>query len=202
MVGNRYGRLVVLRRSGTDKWRQSIMECQCDCGSIAQIIQGSLKTGRSLSCGCLQREKLSERNYKHGQSFTPEYRTWAGVKNRCTNPKSEHWDCYGGRGITMSQEWMDSFEVFLSDMGVKPFLKAEIDRINNEFGYFAGNCRWTDKITNLGNKRNSVFITYNGETKNVSQWEKEKRVSPGLFKNRKRAGWSDTETIEGKTKKH
>lgn len=91
---------------------------------------------------------------KHGMSRTKEYKCWAALKNRCQNEKNIQFNDYGGRGITISEEWM-KFENFFADMGIRPE-GCEIDRIDNNKGYCKENCRWTTKKINSRNRRSST----------------------------------------------
>lgn len=89
----------------------------------------------------------------HGLRNTPEYNTWVNMKARCYNPKASRYENYGGRRITVCDEWMHSFKQFLADMGKKPSPTHSIDRIDNDKGYSPDNCRWADKKTQVINTR-------------------------------------------------
>ena len=78
----------------------------------------------------------------HGMKYTPEYKTWEKMKDRCCNRNSKYYKYYGGRGITICERWCNSFKAFFADMGKRPFPKAQIDRINNDGNYEPGNCKW------------------------------------------------------------
>lgn len=96
-----------------------------------------------------------QRNKTHGESGysrTPEYRSWEAMKYRCLTRTSKHWPLYGGRGITVCKKWMN-YENFLTDMGRKPDPTYTIDRINNDKGYYPGNCQWASKKQQANNRR-------------------------------------------------
>ena len=139
--------------------------CKCVCGTVKEVDLYSLLNGRSKSCGCVK-------NVKHGgvsdPLIIPTYTTWEGIKQRCLNPNNSRYHNYGGRGITVCDRWM-VFENFLEDMGIRP-KGTSIDRINNDLGYFPGNCRWaTPEEQNL-NTRVNHRITFNGESLTIKEW--------------------------------
>ena len=88
----------------------------------------------------------------HGMADSPEYAAWTNMKQRCFNPKSKNYHRYGGRGITVCNEWKDSFMEFYKDMGAKPFPEAELDRIDDDRGYILDNCRWVSGAVNVRNR--------------------------------------------------
>lgn len=152
--GIRFGRLVATSNDKTVRENTGrslrLIECLCDCGNTHFAQVKHLRSGESKSCGCLYQEKLALGNVKHGHcpanSTTKEYRAWLNIKQRCTNPNSSHFDLYGGRGISMCQQWADSFECFLSHVGLSPSPKHSIDRIESNGNYEPGNVKWsTDK---------------------------------------------------------
>src|SRR6185437_6387943 len=100
MVGRRFGRLTVLRRS-PNRNRLVYWECQCDCGQLTVVRGTHLRGGRTQSCGCLNSEITAARNYKHGGTGTGEYVSWREMLTRCFNPNYIRFDNYGGRGITV-----------------------------------------------------------------------------------------------------
>ena len=140
MEGVRYGRLVVIQRNG----RECV--CACDCGETFTADRGNIARGRTRSCGCLARERTIERNRrsaKHGHAAraSPEYRTWTGMIQRCTNPKAPNFAKYGGRGIAVCERWRLAFAFFYEDMRARP-PGTSLDRIDGTRGYEPGNCRW------------------------------------------------------------
>lgn len=141
------GRLIVVKDRDQARAR---VECQCDCGAFTSILIANW--GRILSCGCLQRERVSELNSTHGMSGTTEYVVWIGMWDRCTNPNNHAWKNYGGRGITVCERWTD-FVSFYEDVGVRPGSEYSLDRIDNDGNYEPTNIRWATASQQALNKR-------------------------------------------------
>jgi hypothetical protein len=173
LVGQRFGRLVVLRRAGgTQKhprWR-----CVCDCGRKTSVQRDNLTNGHTQSRGCLGRDATA----KHGASGAAEYMAWYGARDRCLNPNHPQFAGYGGRGITVHPRW-DDFTMFLADMGPKPSPKHSLDRIENNGNYEPGNCRWATQLQQANNMRSNVFLTLGDRRLTISQWESEIGLRPG-----------------------
>lgn len=139
LVGEKFGKLTVLSRSKRVSGSGAMWDCVCDCGGKSTSASLKLRRGLSKSCGCLRREIST--NFKHGYANkTKTYKTWKCMRSRCTNPDSDQWEWYGGRGIKICKEW-DDFSVFLADMGERPE-GTSIDRIDPNGDYSKGNCRW------------------------------------------------------------
>ena len=124
---------------------------------------------------------------KHGMYGTPTYQSWADMKSRCTNDNTKSYKDYGGRGITYDLRW-NAFENFLSDMGERP-KGTTLDRTNNEGNYEPSNCKWATKKEQANNRRTSKYITWDGKTQTVSQWENELKISGGTLRVRLDRGW-------------
>lgn len=157
--GKRFGRLTVLKRTGRDKGGNVFWLCQCDCGNIKEIRGMSLKPGGTQSCGCFQKEEMSKTKIKHGHKAngiaTKTYKAWQAIHQRCNNPNSPAYEDYGGRGITVCEQW-NTFENFLEDMGEGPE-GLTIDRKDNDGNYEPGNCRWaTPKEQNRNTNRTKL----------------------------------------------
>ena len=171
IAGERYGRLVAVRQNGFIQYpsRKSVLwECVCDCGSVVTKPLSSLRSGYASSCGCLVKEGGNRRT--HGMSKTTEYHSWASMVSRCRCNRNTDYHLYGGRGIAVCERWIDSFENFISDMGMKPSKKHSIDRIDNNAGYSKENCRWATPAMQSRNKRNNRIIEFNGERKVIADW--------------------------------
>lgn len=113
-----------------------------------------------------QGRKIVERrlDIKHGQSYDPEYRAWVSIKSRCLNPNVKSYQDYGARGVTICEEWKNDFSAFYRCVGARPTAKHSIDRYpNNDGNYEPGNVRWADKLEQTANRRNTVWVTIDGE---------------------------------------
>lgn len=158
LTGMTFGRLTVVKRSGTSKRGDIVWACICKCGAETAVRGSNLRNGNTKSCGCFQRERASESTSTHRLTKSPEYRSWASMIARCENPKYHHFHRYGGRGIRICERWRNSFELFLSDMGPRPSLKHSLDRKDNDGNYEPGNCRWaTAKEQRLNRSNMTTF---------------------------------------------
>lgn len=200
LTGKRFGKWYVLKYSYSKPLAYWL--CKCDCGTIKTVVGTSLSNGTSSCCGCVQRKKLIDRNYRHGfgKLKPTEYRIWLGLKNRCLNPHNPSFKRYVGRNITVSPEWTVSFIRFYNDMGSRPGLGYTIDRIDNNGPYSKENCRWADRITQANNTRRNRIITYNGVSRSISQWSKLIGLSTGVLNYRLRSNWPIEKALYHKLK--
>lgn len=174
LTGQRFGRLTVIERAENAGNGAVRFVCQCDCGRRVAVRSDALRNGTTKSCGCLISESTTSRNVTHKLSRTRLYRTWAGMKQRCYNPKASHYRHYGGRGIKICDEWLYDFRSFYDwAMGNGYQENLSIDRIDNDKGYYPENCRWVPMSVQLGNRSNSLHITVNGQTKELKEWCKQ-----------------------------
>ena len=195
ITGERYGRLTVLVISphrtseGKARW-----VCLCDCGAETTVDARNLRSGSSKSCGCHRSERMEDLNARHLLSRTPEHDAWRHMRYRCFNPNAENFSDYGGRGITVCQQW-ESFERFYADMGPRPSPRHSLDRIDNDGDYTPDNCRWATPQQQNRNKRNNTRLSHHGRTLTLSGWSKELSISVNTLSERLSKGWSASQTL-------
>jgi hypothetical protein len=251
LVGQEFGRLVVIKQAGQAKNKCALWTCRCGCGNTIVVRSDSLRNGGSKSCGCAKAEQgptfddlagqrfgkwlVGEQAGKtehghilwnvtcecgntsvvqaghlrnetskacrscskttHGLIDTVEYETWARIVQRCTNTKCEDYVKWGGRGITICDEWRQSFAKFASDMGLRPSDQHSIDRIDNDGPYCKDNCRWATKSQQSRNRNDRVPITAGGETKLLCEWSEITGMSIATLWARLDRGWSEEDTV-------
>lgn len=132
----------------------------------------------------------------HGMSKTPEFCAWGNMLSRCLNPNAINFDIYGGRGITVCREWATSFLNFYNDVGPRPSPNHSIDRIDNNKGYFPENVRWSTKMEQQQNLRKNVFITFNGQTHCLREWQRITGISHSTLRNRLAKGLPAGEVLK------
>lgn len=195
LTGKIFGRLTVLSLEiERTKHKQKVYKCICTCGNLKKIPSQSLTSGHTKSCGCLQVENMST----HGKTKTPEFKTWTSMISRCSSKTHKSYFRYGGRGITVCERWIGKtgFLNFLEDIGERPTPKHSLDRIDNNKGYSAENCRWADTTTQARNKRNNNLITYKNITRCLTEWSEIINIPTSTLYNRLKNGWDVEKSFE------
>jgi hypothetical protein len=171
LTGQVFNELAVLREGARKgKSQRRAWECLCSCGQFTSVETVALRSGEVKSCGCLRHKPYAR---KHGMTGTPTYNTWINIRNRCYDPENKKFADYGGRGITVCERWLHSFENFLADMGERPPNKETIERRNYDLGYSPDNCYWATWEEQQNNRRSNRLLTLRERTQTVAQWARE-----------------------------
>lgn len=198
LTGKKFGRLTVIRETDQRKSGSVVWECKCDCGNTVFVSQNHLSRGATVSCGCYNAEK----DKTHGMSHTHLHTVWACMKDRCLNPNHPQFKDYGGRGIKICDEWLDSsaFIEWAKENGYREDErgKCTLDRIDVNGNYEPSNCRWVSMKEQCRNRRNNVIIEYNGEKHCLSEWAEILKVPYSRLQSRRRRGWSTREMLFGR----
>lgn len=170
LSGQKFGELTAIRidLEKTKSSKNTYWFCECSCGSIKSYIASNLTRNHTTSCGC----KTNLMKHKtHGKTNTRLYKLWLGMRKRCYNPTAPHYEYYGGRGITVCDEWKNDFMSFYNwsyENGYSDDLS--IDRIDNDKGYSPDNCRWETIKNQARNKTNLLYANVNGVEKTLCEW--------------------------------
>ncbi len=183
LIGLRFSKLTVTAFAGSDG-RSCFWLCRCDCGAQTTQNTHHLTSGNTRSCGCLRNG-----GHHHRRTRSKEWYAWRSMRRRCQNPKCPQYRNYGGRGIEVCERW-EEFELFFADMGLAPTGQS-LDRWpNNNGNYEPGNCRWATAVQQRRNTRINRVLTWNGESRPVSEWSEITGLSKYAISWRLRAGWS------------
>lgn len=198
LTGKRFGKLTVIEKHNQDKWGGWNWLCRCDCGNETVVSGGHLRGLKTKSCGCSRKES---KNFSHKMTGSRIYGIWKAMKSRCYYEKSEMFKHYGRRGITVCDEWKNSFISFY-DWSIKNGYdenaergQCTIDRIDVNGNYEPNNCRWATIKQQANNTRRNHLIKYNGKTQTVSQWANELGVEPDSIFNRLQKGFTEEEAL-------
>lgn len=211
-IGDRFGKLSVVADLPLDH-RQRRWKCLCDCGKETRTFQFSLLAGKAKSCGCTAAEKskvrwsqpqpelraklsANARNATHRMSKHPAFRSWTDMKTRCLVTSSKWYPSYGGRGITIAEDWRSSFEKFWEDLGETWFKGAQLGRINNDAGYSRENCRWETAKQQQNNKSNNVFVETPSGRMTVSQAAEKYNLTHSCVNYRAKQGYSPADLVK------
>lgn len=181
--GETYNNLTVIdeaqRRSG-----KRYVRCRCVCGGETVVRLSHLRSGQTKGCGCRVGSPT------HRMTGSAEYRSWIHMKGRCLNPNDRAYPAYGGRGITVCSEWIDSFQSFYDHIGPKPSPNMSVDRVDNSGGYEPGNVRWATHTVQVRNTRQNRLLEHDGRSQSLGAWADELGLNPRTLETRLSRGWS------------
>lgn len=191
----------VIERSKSLDGKNSFWLCECSCDNHTRkiIARHSLVSGNSKSCGCLSAEETSKRISTHKMSGSRLHNIWKSMKERCYNINHNQYKDYGGRGISICEEWKDNFISFYNwaiSNGYSDDLT--IDRIDNNKNYCPENCKWSTRKEQNNNQRTNHLLTYNHKTQTMAQWAEEIGLNPHTLQTRISRGWSVQDAFFGK----
>lgn len=186
LMGRKFGKLTAIEQIGKNNHGNYLWRCVCDCGKEKVVPSGKLVQGRATNCGCDTFRLKSEAFSKHGllkdgkrpRTFT----IWNDMKARCLSPKSRSYPNYGGKGIKICKEWLESYAAFhywAIANGYRDDLT--IDRIDVNGNYCPENCRWVDRRTQNNNTSRNHRVTYNGKTQTIAEWSRELGISTRII---------------------
>lgn len=202
LSGKKFGRLTVIEHKGKDKHSHNLWLCKCECGEYIVSDTSALNTGKVQSCGCKKKELLTKKNITHNHSDTRLYRIYAHMKDRCYNETLVDFQYYGGRGITVCQEWLCDFESFYNWALSNGYSEGlSIDRIDVNGNYEPSNCRWVTMKIQCNNKRNTLRYTFDGRTHTLMEWVELTGASYSAVYQRYRRGTLDNLISESLNKK-
>lgn len=196
-VGDKFNKLEILDIFYKEKKgrRDSYCKCKCDCGNIIEeVLLRSIVCGNTKSCGCLIHGILVKRNYKHGNKMRNShdrlYSIWLDMRRRCRDTKRNSAKNYINKGIKVCEEWND-FKVF-KEWAIKNGYQDDltIERKNNNKNYCPENCTWIPKSEQSKNRDSNHYLTFNNETKTLSDWARETGINRTTITSRLRNGWS------------
>ncbi len=209
IIGREFGRLKVYNYIGKEG-KSHKYRCVCSCGNEKITDRIALFSKHTQSCGCLFKSICWQNRVTHGATkgevksgkrvLPPEYVAWAAMKYRCLNPSSAAYHNYGGRGITICEQWVSSFETFLLDVGPRPSEHHSLDRIDNNKGYEPSNVRWATSSEQGNNTRSNILLNLNGISKSMSQWSRAFGISKHVVHTRLKSGWPLEEAMTTPTR--
>lgn len=190
MIGNKFGRLTIIDSADRASNGKLRWLCRCDCGNEKIIRWSNLKNGTTQSCGCLMIERVKQSNTRHGGYDSVEYHSWRQMMQRCYDRGCKDYPRYGGRGITVCEEWKRSFASFLASVGKKPSPNLTIERSDNNGNYQPGNVRWATVADQNKNRSCTLIISVSGPSKTLAELAKLYGVKYITAWQRYRKGWS------------
>lgn len=183
-IGNKFNKLTITKEL-PPKGKQRIVTCVCDCGSVKDYYLNNIRSGKTTSCGCHRSQAAREQMTTHGKKKHPNYRSWDGMIQRCYNENAPGYDTTGAMGIGVCEEWRNSIDAFIRDMGVRPSPKHSLMRIDKDKWYGKDNCIWSTSVEQILNRRKISGTT--------SKYK-------GVYFNSRAKKWEASIVIDGKQK--
>lgn len=188
LVGQKFGRLTVVQHAGPEKSHHTWW-CSCECGTERRVWGSDLKSGKTRSCGCFNRERTTT----HGMTASAIYSVWHAMKGRCLNKNAKEYRYYGGRGITVCARWLN-FVSFFQDMGHPPD-GLTLERIDNNANYSPEIFRWATRKEQARNRRDNHFLTLGSTTLCLEDWAIRQNLNLGTLRDRLQRGWPPTQAL-------
>lgn len=207
-IGQQFGYWTILRedteREEKDNRKIKYCICRCKCGTVKSVNFNNVTRGLSKSCGCYKQETTRSRSRKHGKTGTRLYQTWINMRRRCYEKTNKRYKNYGGRGITVCDEWQGEkgfvkFSEWAMRTGYDETAKygtCTLDRIDYNGNYCPENCRWVTIQEQNVNRTNNVYVTYAGITMTLKEWADYFEEDQSLFHGRYENGWDKKRIIE------
>lgn len=197
-IGQKFGKLEIIGFEPILPRERTKMICKCSCGKTKSILFNSLKFGGTRSCGCLHKETVKKPFPTiHGYSNSYLYTKWKSIKQRCYDVNADNYKRYGGRGIVVCEEWLNSPKNFIEWAEENGGLNREltIDRIDPNGPYSPDNCRFITIKEQNKNKRGTIMLSFNGETKPLIDFSEEFGMNPRVVRARLKHGWTVEEAL-------
>lgn len=193
-TGERYGCLTVITEIQTKGAKRRFL-CKCDCGNEAEVALGNLRNGNTKSCGCFQKDNASKAHKTHGLTGTRIYGIWGKMIGRCHNKRDHRYKHYGGRGISVCEEWR-SFENFYEwAVNSKYEENLTLERIDVNAGYSPTNCKWATWKQQQNNRTNNRLINFEGKTMTLQEWSELIGIEASTLRYRLVNDWSIDDAI-------
>ena len=198
-LNTQYGELTIKEYVGRDKNHFPYFWCECSCGAKKICRLYPLRQGVVISCGHIQRKNTSDTSKTHGLSKSKLYNIYHSMRSRCYKEYDNRYYCYGERGITVCDEWLDKENGFVNFYnwamanGYRDDLS--IDRKDVNKGYSPDNCRWATDLEQARNKATTVWLTYAGYTFPITVWAEIIKIAAGTLEYRLNHGWTAEEIL-------
>lgn len=212
LTGQRFGRLLVVERNGSNKNGRAMWKCKCDCGSEVTILGNMLLNQQATSCGCLRKELAKEAiariSTKHGGKKDRLYNIWTGMKKRCYSQSNRSYYNYGARGITVCDEWLHDYQAFKDwayENGYKDDAdkyECSLDRIDSNKNYSPDNCRWANALQQANNRRDNVTIKLGEDIHTIPEWSRITGISESALRGRVSSGWPAEKILSQPVRHH